>query len=489
MFRGKVTAVNSLEQSLLTACKKHLSEAAERVFDRYQEAPERVGTDLAEKFLRAPNLRAVTSQIDPLSLVQVVGGNPTVKTDHKGLVSIKDFIDRTGMVDGKKLLDVFSGAPFGWSPDTVRYMVAALLVAGEVKLKVSGLEVTVTGQQAIEALKTNNTFKSAGVALRDDRPSMEVLARAAERLTDLSGEAVVPLEEDIGKAAQKLLPSLQHKLAPLAEKLQALGLPGVETVRSANQQIADMLLSDASDAPQRFGAEQSPLYESLKWALTAKIAFDQGIAETVKALRDFERGIEELPGTGVPKDLREAAHDDLEAVADILAQEEFFKRKADLSTRKTSIEGRVADAVAAMRQAQSERIRAAESELSLLPEWTALTVEEQSGTFAEIQTLSIEVSADMAGLKRLLSLQFDIESTISETKANVMKEGKARRQPPPLPAPPGDHPLSKKEKGRRTVQLPSRIGTLAELDALIQMLAELRRQLSDDELDLVVKGE
>jgi hypothetical protein len=43
VFRGAVTAVDSLDQSLLSACKKHLAEAAERVFDRYQEAPERVG--------------------------------------------------------------------------------------------------------------------------------------------------------------------------------------------------------------------------------------------------------------------------------------------------------------------------------------------------------------------------------------------------------------------------------------------------------------
>jgi len=367
VFRGRVTAVDSLDQSLPASCRKHLSEAAERVFDRYQEAPERVGTDLAEKFLRAP-LRAVTSQIDPLSLVQVAGGTPRIKTDHKGLVSIKDFIDRTGTVDGKKLLDVFSGPPFGWSPDTLRYMVAALLVAGEVKLKVSGREVTVAGQQAIEALKTNNTFKSVGVALRDDRPSMEVLARAAERLTDLSGEPVVPLEEDIGKAAQKLLPSLQFKLALLAERLQALGLPGVETVRSVTEQIADMLLSDASDAPRRFGAEQSALYDGLKWAMAAKVAFDQGIAEAVKGLRDLESGIAELPGTGVPKDLREVAREDLDAVTDMLSQEDFFKRKADLSTRRTAIEGRVGNAVAAMRATQSEKILAAEGELSLLPE-------------------------------------------------------------------------------------------------------------------------
>lgn len=479
VFRGKVTAVDSLDQSLLVASKRHLSDAAERVFDRYQEAPERVGTDLAERFLRAPNLRAVTSQIDPFNLVQVTGGNPTIKTDHKGLVSIKDSLERSGPVDGKRLLDIFSGPPFGWSPDTVRYMVAALLVAGEVKLKVSGREVTVAGQQAIEALKTNNTFRSVGVALRDDRPSMEILARAAGRLTELSGEPVIPLEEDIGKAAQKLLPSLQHKLAPLAEKLRTLGLPGVDTVRSANQQIADMLLSDASDAPQRFGAEQSPLYDGLKWALASNVAFDQGIAETVKALRDLTQGIEELPHMGVPNDLREAARDDMEAASDMLAQEDFFKRKDDLNTRRTAIESHVSDSVAALQTGQSERVRAAERELSLLPEWFDLNADEQSGVLAEVQALSIEVTPDIAGLKRLVSHQFDIGHTISDLKAKVIETSEAR------------HPPSRdmREKRRMEISLPARIETVDELDKLIRMLSALRRELSDSDLDLVVRGE
>jgi hypothetical protein len=492
VFRGKLTAVDSLDQSLLAACKKHLAEAAERVFDRYQEAPERVGTDLAERFLRAPSLRAVTSQIDPLGLVQMSGGNPTIKTDHKGLVSIKDAIERTGTVEGKRLLDQFSGPPFGWSPDTVRYMVAALLVAGEVKLKVSGREVTVAGQQAIEALKTGNSFRSAGVALRDDRPSMEVLARAAARLTDLSGDPVVPLEEDIGKTAQKLLPSLQHKLAPLAERLQSLGLPGVETVRSVNQQIADMLLADASDAPQRFGAELSPLYDGLKWAIAARVAFDQGIADTVKALRALESGIADLPGTGIPKDLREAAREDLEAVADVLSQEDFFKRKADLSTRRTGIEGHVATAVDDMCKAQADKIRAAETELSLLPEWLDLTAEEQGNTLAEIQGLSIDASRDMAGLKRLIARQFDIGSLIAETKANVVKESRARRGDthPPVPPPPTPTPGGgTRAKPRKIIEVPARIESVADLDALIRTLSLLRHELSTTDLDFILKGQ
>ena len=71
------------------------------------------------------------------------------------------------------MIDHFTDAPFGWSQDTLRYLIAAMLIAGEIKLKVSGRDVTVNGQQAIDALRTNNSFKVTGVALRDDRPSNE----------------------------------------------------------------------------------------------------------------------------------------------------------------------------------------------------------------------------------------------------------------------------------------------------------------------------
>lgn len=486
VFRGKVTAVDSLEPSLLPACKKHLAEVAERVFDRYQEAPERVGTDLAEKFLRAPNLRSIDTKLDPLGLVQVINGNPAVKTDQKGLVSIKDYIERNGTVEGKKLQEVFSGSPYGWSSDTLRYMVAALLLSGEIKLKVSGREVTVNGQQAIDALKTNNSFKSVGVALRDDRPSMEVLARASERLTKLSGESVLPLEEDIGKAAQKLLPVLQQKLAPLSERLKSLKLPGVDKVRSVIQQMTDMLLADASDAPQRFGAEQSTLYDDLNWANAANMAFDQGIAGTIEDLRELARGIDELPGTGIPKELRETSSDDLSAVNDILSMDDFFERKADLSTRKTALETYVSDAVTSMETALEKRVQSAESELSLLSEWLEFTAEEQANTLKDIQALLLKPSADLTGLKQLVARQFDIETTIAGTKAKIVEDGKSRRQAATYKPTSTGQPGSFHEKGRKQVNIPAHIATISELDTLIQTLNDLRRELAENEIYLIV---
>ena len=145
IFRGQATAVSALDTDLLEATRRLLADVAAQVFDRYVEAPVRAGTEIAEKFLRTANPAAITSQIDPLNLVETVAGRSSFKTDHNAMISIRDYIDKRGMVDGKTLLEHFSADPFGWSPDTTRYIIAAMLLAGEIKLKVSGREVTVAG--------------------------------------------------------------------------------------------------------------------------------------------------------------------------------------------------------------------------------------------------------------------------------------------------------------------------------------------------------
>jgi hypothetical protein len=79
IFHGQITAVDSLDQDVLDASKKYLADVAVQVFDRYSEAPVRAETALAEKLLRAGNLNAVTTSIDPLGLVLVRGGRPNIQ--------------------------------------------------------------------------------------------------------------------------------------------------------------------------------------------------------------------------------------------------------------------------------------------------------------------------------------------------------------------------------------------------------------------------
>lgn len=484
VFRGQATAVTALDIDLLEAAKKLVSDAAGQVFDRYAEAPIRVGTDTAEKFLKVANPAAITSALDPLGLVQVAAGRASFRTDHKAMISIRDYIDKRGTVDGKRLLDDFSSDPFGWSPDTARYILSAMLMAGEIKLKVSGREVTAAGQQAVDALKTNNSFKPIGVALRDERPSIETLGRAADRLTELIGDMVIPLEQEISRAAAKHFPRFQHDYGPLAERLSGLGLSGGSRIQALNQDLADVMFTDASDAPQRLGAETSAIYESLRWAAEVKRSLDGGLANTLRELQAHRRDIEALPDTGVPGELRREVTDDLQRLAERLATEDFYKHGADFSSQLTHLGGRVREAVLTLAAQQKQRLADSADELQRLPEWQEYTREERGNAVAQLDGLELAATQDLSGLKKMLARDYDISSTIDGLKRSMQRQGQER-----LRQRLEEERAQAGEKGpprlSRSVSVPTVVTSAAALESLVQQLNEIKGQASlYDEIEI-----
>ncbi len=477
VFRGEATAVAALDQDVMDSTKRILAKVAGQVFERYSEAPVRVETALAERFLRLNNLAGVTVAIDPLGLVEVVGGTPTIKTSHRAITSVRDYVDRNGTVEGKRLLDHFSGPPFGWSQDTVRYILAAMLVAGEIKFKVSGREVTAAGQQAIDALKTNKSFGAVGVSLRDERPSMETLARVAKRLTDLVGDTVFPLEQELSKAAAKHFPRFQQEYGPLSEKLSTLGVTGADRVRSLTQDIADVLFTDASDAPQRLGGEESALYDDLKWAGEVKLALGKGLEDTIRQLQTHRREIASLPDTGVPGELRRELTEDLDRLTERLNSDDFFRHAADLNSLLTDFKARVRDAAVRLEDKQKARLKDGADDLRRLSEWGELTQEEQANVLGEMDALAAKAPHDLAGFKQLLSKDYDISNAIADLRGQIIRKGQERR-------------LKRLEEERaktdeqapttlkRSIAVPSQITTEPQLDELIGQFREVKEQVS-----------
>lgn len=475
LVQGETAALDSLAAGVSDACKQQLAITAELVFDRYTEAPQRVKTSQAEAFLRTDNLNAVTTELDPLGLVRINSGTPCIQREHKALTSIRDYLNLRGKVEGKQLTGHFSSPPFGWSQDTIRYLVAALLVAGDIKLTVSGRDVTVNGQQAVEALKTNNSFKRVGVALRlDDRPSDEALALAAEHLSELIGEQVLPLEEDISKKAARHLPQLQSRFAPLGEKLRALELPGVERIEFVNQEIEELLCADASDAPHRFGSAESALYEALQWARDVDVELTQrGLENTIRTLQQHRREILALPDFGIPGELRRALSDDLERGRQRLEHEHFYRHAQELNTLLTTMCARTREAAANMRQAQRQSLKDAEQTLSSLPEWQEFTPEEQRDTLRQLETLAVDAPRDLSGLKLLINQEFVLYATVQEAQQDIISTGQER--------------VREKEKERRerahtanayiaSVPIPAAINTLKALNDLLRALEQVRAE-------------
>lgn len=471
VFRGENTATKALDADLATAARKKLTEVAGRVYHRYSEAAERVETTLAEKFLKTPTA-ALTSALDPLGLFAQVGGRATFQNQHKAVTSVRDFLEKNDATDGKRLSEKFQDPPFGWSADTLRYILAAMLKGGEIKLKIAGREVTTEGQAAIDALKNNTNFKQVGISLRDERPTMEAQARAAERLTKITGESVLPLEQEINKIAAKHFKIFQTAYAPLAEKLDALKLAGGERAGGLARDIETVLLADGSDATVRLGSETSHLFDDLEWAGKLKLTLANGLESTVKEINRYRDGIGELPAAGVPGELQNALRDDFEIVADRLAGENYLVHAADLSSSLSDIRGKTAQAAHALGEQLQKQIKQAAQELQTLSEWAELTQEERDNVTAEAENFDLSFAPDLDGLKQLLAREYEIFRRVQDLREQI-KTTAAERRAQRI----GDKPAAKLSK---TIVVGKMINA-ARIDDLIRQLQEIRNGLNSGE--------
>jgi hypothetical protein len=486
VFRGQVTAANALSTDLQTAARQLLGSVGERVYDRYDEAPVRVNTGVAEDFLRTSNLRALASTKDPLDLVTETGGQPRIKVEHPALTSIRDRLEREGTVDGRRLTELFTAAPYGWSPDTLRYLVAALLVASEIKLRVGGREITTAGRHAIESLRTNNAFKKVGVGLRDIKPAQEVLARAARRLTELSGHTVIPLEKTIGEAARDLTPRLKHRYGGLAERLRSLGLAGAQEAAALDDALADLMATDASDAPRQFGAEQSVLYERLHWAQAVTQALDGGLDQTIRRLQQIRTQLERLPAEGSTGELREQLRDDLAWLEERLGQKNFYEYAADLNTRLTTIEALIREAARRLAKEQQQAIRAAQESLRQSYGWNELTQEEQSNLLGRIESYVQPADESLDGIAHLVGERYGLQELTNRLLSEIQELADQRRKER-LGAELERAVREGRKTIKRTITVPPQ-PSLREIDELIRSLQKLRSDLNlYDDIDITIE--
>ena len=84
-------------------------------------------------------------------------------------------------------------------------------------------------------------------------------------------------------------PDFQHDYAPMSVQLENLGLQGSDRAKGIQENLAEILKGDASDATNRLGGEECPLFDDLCWAREVKKAFDNGIGDIIKTALDAKQ--------------------------------------------------------------------------------------------------------------------------------------------------------------------------------------------------------
>jgi len=463
VFRGSPSPVAERGDDLPSALNAQLKLVADGIFEKYAEAPISAEAALAEKFLSTSNLNALTHQSDPLSLIK----SGRVQTAHEALVSLADYLRRNGVVDGRRLLDDFFEPPFGWSKDTTRYLLAALLTAGELKLRIGGADVVVRGDGAREAFKNNVNFGKIAVSLRTDQVPNDVLGRASERLLKLTGQSVLPLEDEIARVARKGFPRLADDYAPLEARLGADELLGAERAARTRTALGEVVRGDASSAASRLGAPECQLFDDLVWLREVKRALDNGLGEVARELRALERDIAALPDVETLADLKREAAPSLERARDILLGERFFEGLADLHTRRGEVRSVVARHAIRFGEELARWLDERRQTPRQTPDFVALAPDDRERFARALDALALPPAHSIEELRALLVKRFEVE-------AQLLRLQSAIRDAVPADPQPGEASDSQHE-----VALSPIISSLQELSDLIARLTELQSVLQN----------
>jgi len=315
---------------------------------------------------------------------------------------------------------------------------------------------------------------------------------ASERLTELTGDSVFPMEDDISKASVKYFNKAQHEFGSLASELINLNIPGEDKAKSLSNDLASMLLSDCSDSPQRLGAEESQVFKSLQWATAIQQSFKQGLDKTLKSLGHLINSIKTLPDSGIPGQLKQSANEEIEVFNEKIKKSDFYEHSADFNSTLTSLNTLISSSVEELQKQQEQSIEQAQIEVANHVDWNELTVDEKSQELSRFDSLALKVTNDNTGLKALISQEFNIGQKLKEVNNSVSHKAQAKRAQR-IAEEKAKHEAEGKaeQKIERKVSIPKLVTQKAELEQLIQMLQQLKGDLelnSEIEIHLDFEG-
>ncbi|MEZ5124915.1 MAG: BREX system P-loop protein BrxC [Thermoleophilia bacterium] len=413
VFRGRSTPVSEAGETLLAASKKLLGEAAGDLFKSFTLVPIRPQTDLAAKFLGVEELAKMTKELDPLGLVLTKGSSPRVDTDCDALAETLRALDQrleeagsAGRLQGSAIQDMFAAAPYGWSKDATRYLFAALLVGKEVEFHGPDGVIRGAGPAARDAVKSAVAFNRLGVSRRETPVSFEDLSHAAERLRDMFGIKVMPLEDSIAKAVKEHVSLLVDDLANLPERLRLLGLPGEERARAVVDTLTSLLQQDEVGKVSILAAEQSSLLADTKWARALEKTFDGGAeADLVRArsLVSEVRSLQVLFGAQLKESVSE---DTLVTLEDDLTSNAFHERLPQIRNGVVSIVKSLARQYESALTEYLAGVERALAAVQAVPDWTRLSESEREAIAASVGASGLPPKArdghECEDLQRLL---------------------------------------------------------------------------------------
>ena len=481
IFRGQSIAVDTVGADLEASTKAKLTEVAGQVFQHYAKAAINVAASVAEAFLRTSDISQITSARDPLKLVTIQGTATEVNTKHPALAEILAFFQRHPNPDGKRILTEFSNPPYGWNNETTRYLLAALFYAQKIKLKVNGTELTVVGEQSLDAFKNNTSFNKVTVNPNNEEEPAEVRQAAASRLKELTGEQVIPLPQRIAEIATKYLPRFQSEILGIPLQVQPLGVD-TERLSRLQRSLSEALMGDGAGATLLFGAEESELYDDLVWARALKAALKLGALDVLQELAELNRQVTGLSQLSLLPELQEAWAQQSGDALKKVKQGSFVSDVPGLAQKLEDLKLIVNEHCGRYCTEQKSQAKDQMENLLSSPDFKALDEISQETYRAKLESAMPYLDATISGIQSAPQVMLGTLNKLQQIRSQIQAAATPKPAPAPQPTPaltPAPTPAPAPAPGAKTSSIPRTLKTTQDLDQLIAQLETLREQLAE----------
>jgi hypothetical protein len=470
LFRGSSKATAQVGNGLREASNAWLKLGAEKVYHKYNQAALSIDAGDAQKLLHFDDLKSLPTSLRHFDLFKADGG---IDVNIAAIQSIKDYLQAEGQADGRKLLETFMTSPYGWNRETTRYIISAMFIASEIKLRIAGDWVKVKGPSSIEKLSSNQNFNSVGVSLyTDGQPTQEQIIAAQKNITELTGEVVPPLPLKISQVVMKVFPKFQSKYADLPLRLENLNLPGKEKAVSIKEGIEEILKGDASDATFRLGKENADLYVALIWAKNIYAAIENGIEKTIKEIQNLKTDVNALPNDGAMLDLKNQVSSKFDEIERIFNSDSFYEKAPELNDYLSEIKNSIANACEASRNQENTNIRSEIEKLKAETNWSLLNTEQKGEFSTRLDNSVISEKEGISGIREIINEAYSFGKLLNTVKGEIEECLKAT---PPVPG-------AKKRKRVSFNHLPKAIEKKEDIDKIISELEKLKKDFNEDEI-------
>ena len=380
--------------SVVDAMREALKEGLAKIYDRFTDAEVSPSGDELTKLISADNLKGLTGSIEKLRLCKEEGGQWVIDTNRPALQAVLNRIQlKSAGLSGKELADHFGDAPYGWTLDAVKFLVAALQVASKLKATHNAQSYVGTANPQVRPLFTNNsTFRATLFALHVTGLTSEDVIQASQLFQKFAGKTVPgvqpgPLAREIRAKAVGVtaaLNSVSRAMAPLE-------LSGIEALEQASEQVSTWQDNNDEEVVLAFKSSAEAVKEAWQKAKGIQKALETRSEDLRRARHALSPQIwgQLEQEADLPTDLQEA-HASLE---DRLQAPSFYEKLAEIDQLTKKLEEAYAQRRQAAQQDLSAQVQQRVQQLEQAPGFAALEPERQKQLKAPLKQKSSDAEA------------------------------------------------------------------------------------------------